>query len=66
MTGKKSHFESRLKLNDSNSYKLKIKYADIGHFSTNSRVNTVLERKTQCVITFCIHFLLFIKIHNEK
>lgn len=65
MTGKKSHFESRLKLNDSNSYKLKIKYADIGHFSTNSRVNTVLERKTQCV-TFCIHFLLFIKIHSEK
>lgn len=60
MTGKKSHFESRLKLNDSNSYKLKIKYADIGRFSPNSRVNNlfVLERRAQCVI-FCILFPSF-------
>lgn len=68
MTGKKSHFESRLKLNDTNSHKLKVKYADIGHFSINSRVNSlfVLERRARCVI-FCIHFfLLFIKIQNEK
>jgi len=32
MTGEKCHSESRLKLNDSNSYKLKIKYADIQVF----------------------------------
>lgn len=60
MTGKKSHFESRLQLNDSNSYKLEIKYADIGHFSTNSRVNDlfVFERRAQCAI-FYILFSVF-------